>query len=118
MPEKYLQSELYIFFTKIIIPAIAAVGIKVAIEMKTNKIKVSVFNVTLSMIIGVGGAYLLGGIVQKQCSPEAVPAVIALVAIMSEKIGQWMIYKLNIDNFLTALADVCFDFILNLRNKK
>jgi len=40
------------------------------------------------------------------------------VAIMSEKIGQWVIYKLNIDNFLTALADVCFDFILNLRNKK
>jgi len=118
MPDKYLQSELYIFFTKIIIPAFVAVGVKVAIEMKTNKVKTSIFNVILSIIIGVGGAYLTSGIIQKECSIETVPAVVALVAIMSEKIGQWIIYKLNLDNFLTALADVCFDFILNLRNKK
>ena len=118
MPEKILQSEIYIFFTKIIIPACVAVGVKLAIEMKTNKMKASFFNASLSIIIGVGGAYLCSGIIQKECSPEKVPAVVALVAILSEKIGQWILYKMNIDNFLTALADVCFDFVINLKNKK
>lgn len=118
MPEKYLQSELYIFFTKIIIPAFVAVGVKVAIEMKTNKVKTSIFNVILSVVIGVGSAYLSSGIIQKECSLEYVPVVVGLVAIMAEKIGQWIIYKLNLDNFLTALADMCFDFVLNLRSRK
>lgn len=118
MPEKYLQSELYIFLTKIIFPAFMAVGIKIAIEMKTNKIKASILNVTLSMIIGVGSAYISSGIVQKEVATEYIPMVIALIAMTAEKIGQWIIYKLNVDNFLTALSNMIFDFILNLKVKK
>jgi hypothetical protein len=119
MPEKYLQSELCQFFIKILFPAFLAVGMKIAIEMKKTKAKVSVINIILSLIIGIGGAVIASGAVQSYFSKEVgVPIVTAIIAIMSEKIGEWLIYKLNIDNFLTALADMCFDFILNLRNKK
>jgi hypothetical protein len=119
MPEKVLQSEFYQFFIKILFPAFLAVGLKIAIEMKKTKTKVSVFNIILSIIIGVGGAVIASGAVQAYFSKDVgVPVAIALVAILSEKIGEFLIYKLNIDIFLTALVESFFDFILNLRNKK
>lgn len=114
MPERIVNSELYIFLTKIIFPAFLAVGVKLAIEMKKNKSKISFFNIFLSMLIGVGGAYFSSGVVLKNFSPENVPIVIALIAITSEKIGEFIIYKLNVDLFLTALVEGLFDYISNI----
>jgi len=117
MPERFAQSELYIFLTKIIFPAFLAVGVKIAIEMKKNRSKVSLFNVALSMLIGVGGAYISSGLVQKNCDAEYIPIVIALIAITSEKIGEFIIYKFNFDLFLTAMIDTLLDSIIKIRNK-
>lgn len=117
MPEKFADNEIYIFITKIIFPAFLAVGVKLAIEMKKNKTKISFFNIALSMLIGVGGAYISSGLVQKNCDPEFIPVVIALIAITSEKIGEFLIYKMNVDLFLTAILDTFFDSILKLRKK-
>jgi len=119
MPEKIIQSDFYQFFIKIMFPAFLAVGLKIAIEMKKTKTKVSVLNIVLSLIIGVGGAVITSGAVQSYFSKDVgVPIVIALIAILSEKIGEFIIYKLNVDIFLTALTESFFDFILNLKNKK
>lgn len=117
MPEKFANNEIYIFITKIIFPAFLAVGVKLAIEMKKNKTKISFFNIALSMLIGVGGAYISSGLVQKNCDAEYIPVVIALIAITSEKIGEFLIYKMNIDLFLTAIIDTFFDSIIKLRKK-
>jgi len=40
--------------------------------------------------------------------------VIALIAITSEKIGDFIIYKLNIDMFLTAIVDGFFEYLSNI----
>lgn len=117
MPEKLIQSEFYQFFIKILFPAFIAVGIKIAIEMKRNKSKISYLNVFLSMLIGVGGAYLCSDWVRSTFHENNVSIVIAVIAILSDKIGEFMIYKLNIDGFLTALFNSFFDFILKLKNK-
>lgn len=117
MPEKFANNEIYIFITKIIFPAFLAVGVKLAIEMKKNKTKISFFNIGLSMLIGVGGAYISSGLVQKNCDTEYIPVVIALIAITSEKIGEFLIYKMNVDLFLTALLDTFFDSIIKFRKK-
>lgn len=118
MPEKYLNNELYQFFIKILLPAFLAVGLKIAIEMKSSKTKVTALNVFLSMIIGVGGAYICSDWVRSYFDPDNVSIVIALIAITSDKIGEFLIYKLNVDIFLTALTESFFDFILNLKKKK
>ncbi|APZ82899.1 hypothetical protein [Flavobacterium phage FL-1] len=119
MPEKVINSEFYQFFIKILFPAFLAVGLKIAIEMKKTKTKVSILNIFLSIIIGVGGAVLTSGAIQAYFSKDVgVPIVIGLVAILSEKIGEFIIYKLNVDIFLTAATEAFFDFILNLKNKK
>jgi len=114
MPERFVNNEFYIFLTKIIFPAFLAVGVKIAIEMKKNKTKVSLFNVALSMIIGVGGAYLSSGMVIKNFNTENIPIIIALIAITSEKIGEFLIYKLNLDLFLTAVFDGFCEYISNI----
>lgn len=118
MPEKLIQSEFYQFFIKILLPAFLAVGLKIAIEMKSSKTKVTALNVFLSMIIGVGGAYICSDWVRSYFDPDNISIVIALIAITSDKIGEFLIYKLNVDIFLTALTESFFDFILNLKNKK
>lgn len=118
MPEKFTQNEIYLFFIKIIFPAFVAVGVKIAIEMKKNNTKLSFLNVGLSMTIGVGGAYISSGIVQKLIDSNYIPAVIAVVAIISDKIGEFLIYKLNIDTFLTALINGFFDYISNVFKRK
>lgn len=117
MQEKFLNNELYIFLTKIIFPAFLAVGVKIAIEMKKNKTKITFFNVFASMMIGVSGAYLSSDLVVKNCSPEHVPIVIALIAITSEKIGDFIIYKFNVEYFLIAVIDGFFDTILKMKKK-
>jgi hypothetical protein len=114
MPERITNSEYYIFLTKIIFPAFLAVGIKIAIEMKKNKTRVNFFNICLSMIIGVGGAWLSSDLVLSSCDVNNVPIVIALIAITSEKIGEFLIYKLNVDLFLTAVFDGFFEYLSNI----
>ena len=82
MPEKSTLQE--ILFT-----AFLAVGVKIAIEMKRTKSKISILSIVLSMIIGVGTAYLTSGLVIKHFSNEWLAIVIAVVAILSEKIGEF-----------------------------
>jgi len=118
MPEKLITNDVYQFFIKILFPAFLAVGLKIAIEMKSNKTKVTALNVFLSMVIGVGGAYICSDWVRSYFEPDNVSIVIAMIAILSDKIGEFLIYKLNVDVFLTACTEAFFDFILNLKGKK
>ena len=117
MRDKIIQenSEL---FVKILFPAFLAVGIKIAIEMKKNKTRVSFFNILLSIIIGVGGAYFSSGYVLNNCNDQNIPIAIALIAITSEKIGEFLIFKLNVDVFLTAVFDGFFMYMSNIFTPK
>ena len=110
MPEKSTLQE--ILFT-----AFLAVGVKIAIEMKRTKSKISILSIVLSMIIGVGTAYLTSGLVIKYFSNEWLTIVIAVVAILSEKIGEFLIYKFNVDVFLSAIVDVVLSTITKNKDK-
>ena len=110
MPEKSTLQE--ILFT-----AFLAVGVKIAIEMKRTKSKISILSIVLSMIIGVGTNYLTSGLVIKYFSNEWLTIVIAVVAILSEKIGEFLIYKFNVDVFLSAIVDVVLSTITKSKDK-
>ena len=69
------------------------------------------------MIIGVGTAYLSSGLVLKPPRNEWLAIVIAVIAILSEKIGEFLIYKFNVDIFLSAIIDVVLSTITKSRNK-
>jgi len=114
MTTKILESELLQFILKIIFPAFIGVGMKIAIEMKKDSTKVSIFNVCLSMFVGVGGAYLSSGFVQGEIPLQYQSIAIAFVAIISDKIAEFVIYKFNVDIFLTAFFDGLFSWISNM----
>lgn len=118
MQEKFLESEITQFFVKIIIPAILGVGMKIAIEMKKDKSKISFTNIVLSMFIGVAGAYISSGLIESEFGVKYHAIAIAFVAIISDKIGEYIIYKLNIDGFLTAFFNNMFDMISNTFKRK
>lgn len=120
MPERLqdLPTEIYSFFLKIIFPAIVGVGIKIAVEMQIDSKKISWVNVVLSFVIGVGMAYLFNGVILKHFDEDYVPLAIGLVAIIGKEFAVYLIYKLNIDTFLTALINAGQDFILSVFKKK
>lgn len=100
---KEISQELENLFVKVLIPALVAISIKIAIAGR--KKGMSVLNVVTSIVIGVGFAYLFSGIVMSSFSDDYIPLVIALVTITGEKIGNWVIYKLNIDLFVEAFIE-------------
>lgn len=113
MPDKILNNDFIQFFLKILFPAFIGVGIKIAVEMKKNKTKISFLNVALSMFVGISGAYLASGLIQKELSYEYHSVAIAFIAIISDKIAEYVIYKMNIDQFLTSFINGLFDWISN-----
>jgi len=113
MPEKFINNEYTQFFVKFIIPAILGVGMKIAIEMKKNKAKISLINVCLSMFVGVAGAYISSGLVSSEIPVKFQAIAIAFIAIISDKVAEYIIYRLNIDGFLTAFFNGFFDMISN-----
>lgn len=118
MPERFVNNEYTQFFVKIIVPAVLGVGMKIAIEMKKDKTKISFTNIALSMFVGVAGAYICSGLIRTEFDKEYQSIVIAFVAIISDKIAEYLIYKLNIDGFLTAFFNGIFDMISNTFKRK
>lgn len=83
------------FFVKVVLVAATSMSIKIAIQMK--KEKVSLLNIILSFIIGVGFAVLTGNLIIHTFSSGWATVAIALVTLTGEKIGNWIIYKFNVD---------------------
>ncbi len=98
-----LSEEVQNLLVKIIIPSLVAVSIKIAIS--SRKTGMTTFNVITSIVIGVGSAYLFSGLIISNFSDDYIPLMIALVTITGEKIGNWIIYRLNIDSFIEALIE-------------
>lgn len=118
MPDRFVNNEYTQFFVKIIIPAVLGVGMKIAIEMKKDKSKISFTNIALSMFVGVAGAYISSGLIESEFGAKYQSIAIAFIAIISDKIAEYVIYKLNIDSFLTAFFNNCFDFVSNTFKRK
>lgn len=114
MIEKFSDNEVVQFFLKILFPAFLGVGVKIAIEMRKDRTKISLINVCLSLFIGVSGAYLFSGLIQESFEVKFHSIVIAFVAIISDKVAEYIIYKWNIDTFLTAFFNGLFDWISNV----
>lgn len=88
-----IPHELKDLMVKIIIPSLVAISIQLAVKIK--KQKVSFFNALMSVIIGVGCAYLSSGLILSYFEDSTLP--IACITIIGEKVAYWLIYKFNFD---------------------
>lgn len=80
-----------------------ALSIKLAIQ--NGKKKVTIFQVISSFITGIGSAYLFSELVMSEVSYEYIPLVIAVITISGEKIGHYLVYKLDVENVIKMLVE-------------
>lgn len=92
---KEIPEEFWNWIIKILLPALIGISISIAIKMKNKKMKF--IHVFLSLIIGIGTAYLTGGYIIHNFNPDLAPMIIAVVTILGEKIGYWLVFKFKVD---------------------
>ena len=115
MPDKLVQQkEFSELFIKILFPAFLTVAIGVAIEMKNNKSKVTALNASLSLLIGVGTAYLFSGVILENCKGGMIILCASLVTSFAEKIAKFLMYKFDVDLFLKTILELLLEKIKNL----
>ena len=90
--------ELSTFFFKIFIPAFIAISIKIATQIKKEKMNFS--RVLISFIVGIGCAYFIFPFVEGKWTP----LIVGVVAMSGEKIAEFIIYKWDIDTVLRTLV--------------
>lgn len=93
---------------KILIPAMVGASIKIAVE--SRKKTMSAFNIVTSVIVAVGVAWLMSGLVFKAFDDVYHAPIIALVAISGEKFANWIIFKFNIDKFFKQFIEFLIDW--------
>jgi hypothetical protein len=112
---KELNNDISEFITKILIPAFAGISLKIAIQMKRTK--VSFLSVILSFIIGIVVAWLCSDLIRTHVHQNYYSASIAVVAISGEKIGDFFVNKLKVDDFLGAIINAVRDVIIKMISK-
>lgn len=117
MIEKLNQIEEQIaFFFKIILPSILGVSIKIATQVKREQI--TWFRMFLAYVCGVGLAWLCAPVIIDAVPKNYVPLVIAIVAITADKVFEFVIYKFDVDGFLTSIIEIVRQSIVSLFDKK
>ncbi len=104
--------ELNSFFVKIAIPAIVGISIKLATQIK--KEKMTFIRVVISFTTGIGCAYFVYPFLNET---KFMPLIIGVVSISGEKIMEFLIYKWNIDLFLTSLIEAIRQTIIKMIGK-
>jgi hypothetical protein len=112
---KGLPDGLTEFITKILIPAMVGISLKIAVQMK--KTKLSFLNVALSFIAGISCAWLLSDLVQLHVHEQYRAISIAIIAMSGEKFGEFVVYKLRVDEFLQAVVEAIKHVIIKMINK-
>jgi hypothetical protein len=106
-----LFDEMYNFFLKIFIPAFIAISIKIATQVKKEKMTFT--RVLMSFVVGVGCAYFVYPFVNNEIQNSYIPLIVAIVAISGEKIAEYIIYKFDVDGVLGAIIDALIDRFKN-----
>ncbi len=104
-----IDEELRTFLLKIIIPALVAVSIKLAIM--SQRVKISLFNILGSFVIGIGTAYLSGDIILHTVKSDYVPLVISVIALTGEKIAYWLLYSFKVDKLAVSALEYVIGMI-------
>ena len=90
---------------------------KILIEVKILKMKMTWFNIFFSTFLGLGAAYMSSDYVLKNCEKEFYCISFALIAILSEKIFSYIVLKVKVDAFVEAFFSTILDSIIKFRKK-
>lgn len=83
-------------------------------DLKNNVSKVSWLTASMSVIIGVGGAYLSGNLIMENLKGGQIPIAVSVVTLLTEKTFKFFLHKFKVDLFLTAICDSILGILGNL----
>lgn len=114
MPEKDVPvvTDILNFIIKVIVPALIGVGIKIAIEMEKKRMTIK--RACISIAVGVGTAWLCSDIIHRHVEGYLQSLVIAVTAILSEKIAEYLLYKLDVDEWMGNIFSEVKVMIVNI----
>ena len=92
-----ILEQLSTFFFKIFIPAFIAISVKVATQIKQEKMNFS--RILISFVAGIGCAYFVFPFVEGKWTP----LIVGVVAMSGEKIAEFIIYKWDVDKVIRSL---------------
>lgn len=99
-----IPDDLWNWICKVLLPALAAMTISVATQMKNKT--ANWLTTSTSVIIGICMAYIFGGFIVDYFSAHIAPIIIAVITICGEKISYWLLYKFNFDAIGDAIVKV------------
>jgi len=107
---KEIWEQITAFLVKYIsIPALIAIFIKIAIQVK--KRQATIMGALTSLFVGLMMAYLTKGIVYEYFTHDGVRTiVISFIAIMADKIAEYLIFKANVDKFFDLVGKTITDW--------
>src|SRR6478736_4283111 len=90
--------ELKALCVKILLPALMGLSVKLAILSRKENITIK--QVIISFICGIGSAYLFAPLIMDDVTEHWQPLAIAIVTISGEKIGSYALYKINAERLI------------------
>lgn len=104
MQEKYTISEVVGIALKYVsIPALLAIGAKIAVQVKQKK--ATWVGAMVSILTGTSVAYLVTPYIHSNFSEDIHGILIGLAAIMADKIMEYFVFTFKVGVFLDAIFD-------------
>lgn len=98
-----MEDDLRTWIFKILLPSLVAISVKLAIQARRGT--VSYFNALTSIVIGIGTAYICSDLVIQTVDDKYLTVAIAVLTIAGEKLGFYVVYKLNVELILNSVLD-------------
>lgn len=99
-----ISDEFKSWILKPLVWAMLAISAKLSVQSKREKITLGI--VITSFLAGVGSAWLFADYVTLNYDHEFQPLIIAIIAISSEKILEYILYKINFQALLDLFLKV------------
>ena len=94
--------ELKALLIKTMLPALMGISIKLAILSRKENITVK--QIIISFVCGIGAAYLSAPLILDTVSDHWQPMAIAVMTISGEKIGSYILFRLNVERIFDFLT--------------
>lgn len=86
------------------IPALIAIGGKIAVQMKNKKATLS--GSVASISVGLSAAYLSNDLVIASFSEPYHALLIGLIAILADKIMEYILYSFNVGTYIDRVINI------------
>lgn len=112
-----LFEQIIAFCVKYIsIPALIAIFIKIAVQVK--KKQATILGAIVSLLTGLGMAYIAKGFVEANIAKTLQPITFAFIGIMADKTAEYFITRADVNKFFDTIGTEIINWVKRKLGKK